>query len=255
MDIRILGCYGAESPGYRTTCFMINKSLLVDAGAVTSVLTPEEQKGIRNILVTHTHLDHIKDIPLLSDNVVGANPEPVNIISTREVIEILQAHLFNNKLWPDFSKIPTPENPVIAFKEIEIGIPFDVEGLTIKAVEVTHTIPTLAYIIEDGGSSVAILGDTKNTDAVWGEINARENLKAVFIETSFPNNMEELAELSGHLTPAMLATEIGKANGKSIDFHIYHLKPNFLDILKTEISAINEQGNISLLELDETLVF
>lgn len=254
MRVRILGCFGAEMPGFRTTCFMVDDSTLVDAGAITSVLSHEEQRGIKNILVTHSHLDHIKDIPLLADNVTGDNSHAVNIISSKEIIEILKTHLFNNRIWPDFSIIPTPDNPVIRFKEIEPGSPFVVNHLKVTAVEVNHTVPTVGYIIDDGNASFAVSGDTCVTDEFWSKINATENIKAVFLETSFPNEMNELANISGHLTPEMMAGEIKKLNNAQIPVFLYHLKPNFLGTLKGQISAV-DHGDLSILNLDDSFTF
>jgi len=255
MQIKILGCYGAEMPGYKTSCFMINDTTLIDAGAITSVLTPDEQRGIRDILVTHSHLDHIKDIPLLADNIIGTNPGRINIISSGEIISILKEHLFNNRIWPDFSVIPTAEEPVITFREIEVGKAFQVGDINITAVEVTHVVPTLAYILSKNGSSVAILGDTRDTDHIWQVLNKIDNLKGVFIETSFPNNMAELARISGHLTPEMLALEIEKLDNKTdTQFYVYHMKPNFLETLNDEINALHK-SNVSILDLNQTYIF
>lgn len=255
MEIKVLGCYGAEMPGFKTSCFMVNDSTVIDAGAITSTLTPAEQKGIRNILVTHSHLDHIKDIPLLADNIIGSNPGKVNIISSGEIIAILKEHLFNNRIWPDFSKIPTAEDSVITFKEVEAGKPFQVNGASITAIEVNHVVPTLGYVITENGSSVAILGDTRETDKIWQVLNETDNLKGIFIETSFPNDMEELAKVSGHLTPEMLAQELKKLKDKTdTRIYVYHMKPNFLDILKDELAAL-DNSNISILDLNQTFIF
>ena len=254
MEIKILGCYGAEIPGYKTSCFMINDSTLIDAGAITSQLSPEEQQGIRDILVTHSHLDHIKDIPLLADNIIGTDPGKVNIVSSGEVISTLKEHLFNNKIWPDFSKIPTEEDPVISFTEIEQGKSFHIRGAEVTAINVTHVVPTLGYIISENGSSVAILGDTRDTEEIWEVLNRVKDLKAVFIETSFPNNMEELAKLSGHLTPDMLAQELKKLDNPDVQIFIYHMKPNFLNTLKDEISGLDNK-NISILDQNQTFTF
>lgn len=255
MQIKVLGCYGAEMPGYKTSCFMLNDSTLIDAGAITSVLTQEEQKRIENILVTHSHLDHIKDIPLLADNIIGSDSVQLNVISTGEIISILKEHLFNNRIWPDFSKIPTAENPVIKFREVEAGKAFQVGGTTVTAIEVNHVVPTLGYILTENEKSVAILGDTCHTDKIWRILNETDNLRGVFIETSFPNDMKELAKVSGHLTPEMLSLEIKKLNGKKdTPIYVYHMKPNYLDTLRKEIAALAE-SNISILELNQTFIF
>ncbi len=255
MNIRVLGCHGAEIPGFRTTCFMINGSTLVDAGAVTSVLSVEDQAKISNILVTHSHLDHVKDIPLLADNVIGKKDGHFNIISSKEIIKSLKDHLFNGEIWPDFSLIPTPEEPVVRFVEIEPEVPFDLDGMTIKAVEVSHTVPTLAYIINGKRATVVIAGDTGPTETLWKEMKSHNGINALFLETSFPDNMEELAGLSGHLTPKMMMNEIKKSKLKpETSIYIYHMKPNFIDTLKEEISLL-DSDQISLLELDQELTF
>ena len=251
MKIKILGCFGAEMPGYRTTCFKIDESTLVDAGAITSVLKHNEQVRIQNILVTHAHLDHVKDIPLLADNVIGSISQPVNIISSAEVIASLKEHLLNDKIWPDFTKIPTMENPVLRYREIELEKPFKVNNLTVTAVKVNHTVPAVGYIISDEENSFAISGDTGSTDRFWELTNETERIKAVFLETSFPNAMNELAIMSGHLTPEMMNEELKKLNSTDIPIHLYHLKPNFLDVLKDEIASIDD-FHISILEQDKT---
>lgn len=254
MDIKILGCYGAEMPGYRTTCFQLNSSTFVDGGAITSVLSQSEQTRIRNILLTHAHMDHVKDIPLLSDNVIGCIDEPINIISTAEIIASLKKHLFNNHIWPDFTKIPSIEHPVIKFCEITAEVPFKVSNFNITAVEVNHTVPTVGYIISDDKSSLAISGDTSVTERLWEVINSTENMKGIFLETSFPNSMRELAEMSGHLTPEMANNEAKKLKDNNIPIYLYHLKPNFLDVLKSEISSISD-FTVSILEQDRSYTF
>lgn len=255
MKLRVLGCYGAEMPNYKTTCFMVNESVLIDAGAITSVLEPAEQDGVKHILVSHSHLDHIKDIPLLADNVIGRNSHAVNIISSGKVIDILKNHLLNNKIWPDFTVIPSPDKPVLTFMEIEPEVPFDLDGLTVTAVEVNHPVPALGFVIEDKGSAIAVSGDTGPTDRLWQVINETENIKALFVETSFPNNMIEIAHLSGHLTPQMLEDEIKKLNNKDIPVYLYHLKPNSLEALEKEIEAVDYHSDLRALKMGEIFNF
>jgi len=254
MKIRILGCYGAETPGYKTTCFMINDSSLVDAGTITSVLSPKEQSKIKNIFITHSHIDHVKDIPLLADNLAGEKDHTVNIFSIGEVLDILRNNLFNNKLWPDFSVIPTKERPVLRFNEVTPGIPFLVDGLKVTAVEVNHTVPTIGYLIDDGRGAVAISGDTGPTERFWDAVNNAPNVKGLFLETSFPNEMADIAGLSLHLTPEMAVGEVNKLRNKDIPVYLYHLKPNYLDVLQKELSRINHH-ECSILKMDDVLEF
>lgn len=241
-------------PGFKTTCFRINDSTLLDAGAITSVVTQEEQSKIKDILVTHSHLDHIKDIALLADNVVETNPHTINIISTKSIIDIIRKNLFNDKIWPDFSKIPDTETPVITYREIEAEQNFELNGLKISAIEVNHVVPTIGYLIGDKQGTVAFSGDTCSTDRFWEKINSTDNIKGIFVETSFPNSMRELADLSGHLTPSVMADEIKKLNRDDIPIYIYHLKPSFLDLIKSEINSLNN-SHISIINMGDTFTF
>ncbi len=254
MIIKVLGCYGSEMPGFKTTCFRINDSTLLDAGAITSVMTHEEQSKIKDILVTHSHLDHIKDIALLADNAVDTSPHTINVISTKSIVDIIRENLFNGRIWPDFSKIPNAEAPVITYKEIEPEQDFELNGLNISAIEVNHVVPTIGYFIGDKHGTIAFSGDTGSTDKFWEKINSTDNIKGIFIETSFPNSMQELADLSRHLTPAVMADELKKLNRDDIPIYIYHLKPSFLDLIKSEIDSLND-SRISIINMGDTFTF
>ena len=239
MEIRILGCFGAELPGYPLCSFAIEKKLLLDAGAVTSVLRLSEQRRISNILVTHTHLDHIKDIPFLAANLVAEHfSRPVNIVSIRQVIEGIQMHLFNNALWPDFTVLPTAESPVLKFISVEPGVDFPVEDFTIRAIPVNHTVPAVGYIVRKGRSAILYTGDTGPTERIWEEANEVEDLKAVIVEVSFPHRLRVLAENSGHMTPMTLRRELKKLQRKEIPILLAHMKPQYWNLLRTEIRQL-----------------
>ena len=185
MEIRILGCFGGELPGYPLCSFAIDKKLLLDAGAVTSVLRLSAQRRIADILVTHTHLDHIKDIPFLAANLVGAQASrPVNIISTRDIIDGIQTHLFNDALWPDFTALPSVDFPVLKFIPVEPGVDFALDDFTVRAVPVNHTVPAVGYVVRKGRSAILYAGDTGPTERIWQEANGLDNLKAVIVEVS-----------------------------------------------------------------------
>jgi len=164
MKIRVLGCSGAEIPGFKTMSFLINTSVLLDAGAATSSLTMKEQEEISDILITHSHLDHIKDVLFLADNLVGRPNKPINLITTSEIISIIQGSFLNNSVWPDFTIIPTVSDPIIRFKPIETEKEFRIDHLTVKAVEVNHTVKAVGYFITDGDSAILHSGDTGPTD-------------------------------------------------------------------------------------------
>ena len=255
MEIRVLGCYGGELPGYFLGSFMLDGKLVVDAGSITSVLRLSEQRRISNILVTHTHLDHIKDIPLLADNLVGEPlPKPVNIISTGQIIDGIKHHLFNDALWPDFTVLPTVDSPVLKFMAIEPGVDIAVQDFTIRAIPVNHTVPAVGYIIRQGRSAILYTGDTGPTERIWEEASQLQDLKAVLVEISFPNSLRTTAESSGHLTPMMLKRELKKLRQKNIPILLTHMKPQYLTLLKKEIRLIGNP-RISFLRQGERYRF
>ncbi|MDO9462762.1 MAG: 3',5'-cyclic-nucleotide phosphodiesterase, partial [Deltaproteobacteria bacterium] len=139
MEIRVLGCYGSEMPGFRPTSFLINKSLLLDAGAITSILSLEEQLQITHILITHSHLDHIKDILFLADNIIERNHHPICIASLSAIIEQIKVHILNNSIWPDFTVIPE-RGPVLNYLHMDEEKDIQLNEITCKAVRVDHTV-------------------------------------------------------------------------------------------------------------------
>ena len=235
MEIRVLGCYGGEAPGHRTTCFLVNSRVAIDAGAVTAALSLKDQARIDAVLLTHSHLDHIRDLAFLADNIFGKRDQPVVIYGLPETIREVKAHIFNNSVWPDFTRIPSAEHPVLAYQEIREGVAVEVEGLKVTAVKVNHTIPTAGFIVANETKSFAFSGDTGPTEALWAEAAKRPDLAALFLETSFPSRMAGLAELTGHLTPALTRLEFAKLGRPDLPAHLYHMKPQFLKEIMGEM--------------------
>ncbi len=253
MRIKVLGCHGAQLPGYNTTSFLLNKNILVDAGTVTSLLSLDEQIAIDYIFVTHAHLDHIKDIAFLADNLHVRKKYPIEIITTQGIIDILRANLFNNIIWPDFSEIPNKETPVIKFRAIDPGRSYSVDAITIQAVLVNHIIETVAFVIRFEGGSVIFVGDTGPTEDIWEIANKLPDLKAIFIETSFPEDMKDIAEAAGHFTPASLNDELEKLSSlKPVDIYLYHLKPQYHTLIENQISSIC-RNNVKVLKEGEII--
>lgn len=241
MKLKVLGCYGAEMPGYKTSGFLINDDTLLDAGTVVSVLSIEEQLKINNIIITHTHLDHIKDIQFLADNVTGKRNGHINLISAHGVLDILRANILNNIIWPDFTTIPSMNGPILKFLPVRGKEELSIGALTVKPVRVNHTVEATGYIIKDKDGAIVYTGDTGHTDWIWQVAEQEDNLKAIFIEASFPNSMTELADISGHLTVNGMAEELSKISNKDIPAYVFHMKPQYLDIIEKEVGLLNNK--------------
>ena len=247
MKLKVLSCH-------ETVSFLVNESLLLDAGGVTTMLNFEEQDRIKDILLTHSHLDHTGDIPILIDNTIEGRSAAINIIGTEEVLTQVKSHLFNDTIWPDLTKITSEKFSFLNFKPISPGKKFFIDDLTVNAIEVNHIVETMAYIIEDGNTSIIYIGDTGPTERIWEEANNLSNLKAVFIETAFPNRLSGLACTSGHLVPMSLEDELKKLSHENIPFFLFHLKPRYLDVLKSEIENLRNP-NITILKPGDILEF
>jgi ribonuclease BN (tRNA processing enzyme) len=236
MILRVLGSSGAEFPGLYPSGFLIDDALLLDAGTIGAALSEEEQVAIRHILVTHCHLDHIRGIPFFADNIVLKDPRhSVEVLSAREILHALKTHILNDQIWPDFSRIPTPEAPIIRYREIESGEVLQVGGYTITACSVTHSVPAQGYIVRQGCHALLYTGDTGPTQAIWQHAS---NLSAMIVEVSFPNDMEQMALLTGHLTAKLLKKELEKIVALPPRILITHTKPQFHHAIKDELAAL-----------------
>jgi ribonuclease BN (tRNA processing enzyme) len=252
MEIRVLGCHGSQLPGYGLTGFLIDSTTLLDAGSVTSVLTLEEQVRIDHILITHAHLDHIRELTSLAENISYFKRDyPLTVVSTPQVIESLKAHIFNGTIWPDFSLIPCAEKPVLRFMTIRMGERIGRGHLNVTAIPVHHTVETVAYVVEaetDGRPTSAIfVGDTGPTEEIWRVAGRGADIRAIFVETSLPEDMTDLAKLTGHLTPAGLARELEKLGAYHPQIYLYHMKTQYRREIQREIALLGN-GNVHVLQ-------
>lgn len=227
MNITILGSSGGEVPGQTLTGFKIDQSLLLDAGTIGQALTIDQQLEIRHVLITHAHLDHIHALPFLLDNLIGRVATPVQVYSSPEIIAALKTHIFNNVIWPDFTALPTPEQPVLTFCPIQPNRAFQIEHYTVRAVQVDHSFEALAYLISDANGTVVFSGDTGPVEALWETVKSLDDIKAIFLECSFAAKMADMAKLTHHLCTADITAELNKANvSDNCPVYLYHLKPS-----------------------------
>lgn len=294
MRVRVLGCHGGETPRHRTTCFLIDERITIDAGAVCRSLSLDEQIRIDHMLISHSHMDHVKDLALLADQVIGKRKNPVYLHCGPETAETLQSSYFNNYLWPDFTKIPSPDNPVMKIVVHKPGRSFRIpapgadgasapakgakkkapatkaaKGANGKAtptplsdgeyevsyIPVSHPVESMAMIIRGAGGSILYTSDTGPTTKLWQAANKTPDLKGMFVELSFPNHMQALADVAGHYTPRTLDAELTKVEDRDeIPVFIYHLKPSFYEVTKNELLALKLK-NMHLVELTDEFHF
>ena len=231
---------GAEASQFLTT-FLVDDVLAVDAGSLGLVGSTEAQARVKDVFLSHTHIDHIASLPIFVENVFQDGERCPTIHATEAVLDSLRRDVFNGRLWPDFLAMSTPEQPFLRLDAIRPGAPVQVGSLRVTAVEVDHLVPTVGFVVEGESASVVIAGDTGPTESLWEAAHAAPNLKAVFLEAAFPDEMTWLADASRHLTPSLLAAEVAKMP-KGVPVYAVHLKPKYRDRIGAELAALGLPG-------------
>ena len=229
---------GHATSEQRLTCFLIDERVAVDAGSIALALNAAQRTAVRDIIVTHPHMDHIASLPIFIDDLFETLVSPVRIYATPEVIELLERDIFNWNVYPRFSELKNEHGPVMEYVPIPAGEEFKVAHLTVRAVAVNHIVPTVGLVISDGRTTIAFSSDTSETDEFWHVINRAPQLDALLIEASFPDSMAKLAEVSRHYTPASLQRDLRKLNHNGLDILAVHIKPAYRQMVIDELAAL-----------------
>ncbi len=234
MKLKILGCSGGIGGDLRTTSMLLDHDILIDAGTGVGDLSIDELARIDHVFLTHSHLDHVTSIPFLLDTVGWMRDKPVTVHAIQATIDILRQHLFNWKLWPDFTQIPDADRPFLQYEAVALGKTVDLNGRRLTPLPANHVVPAIGYRLDSGRASLVFTGDTTVNDSIWVEVNKIDNLRYLIIETAFCNRERDLAIASKHLCPSMLADELAKLK-REVEIYITHLKPGEVELTMQEI--------------------
>ena len=253
MQVRVLGCSGAIAKDCRTTSFLVDSDLLVDAGTGVGDLTLDEMALIDDVVLTHSHIDHTAALPLMIDAVASRRSQPLRVHALRATVEALRAHVFNNVIWPDFASIPSTEAPFVTFHDIAVGQTLQLGSRNLKHIEVlpaVHTVPACGYAIRcaQGGPHWVFSGDTERNTPFWKRVNELD-VGMLIIETAFSNREQALAQRSLHLSPATLADELSQIGpGKRYPIYITHTTPAETEEIMSQIDAFADGWQMHGLE-------
>jgi cAMP phosphodiesterase len=240
VDLRIIGCHGGETPKHRTSAFVVDDRVAIDAGSLTSGMELKAQCSLEAVLVSHAHLDHVRDLATIADNRSQNGSAPLTIAGTKQTIEILKKHFFNNLLWPDFSRIPSLRHPAVRYLVLQPEKTVKIAGYQVCAIPVSHTIECCAFTIRGKDGSLAYSGDTGPTERLWEVLNATDDLKALLMEVSFPNQEARLARVSGHHTPETLGKDLRKlSRSAELPTLLYHIKPSYQREVERECARLS----------------
>lgn len=247
ISIRILGCSGGIGGSRRTTALLINQRILIDAGTGVGDLSLEELSQIDHIFLTHSHLDHSLGIPLIADAVGDQRSTPLTVHALSATWDILKQDLFNDRLWPDFTRLPNHENPYIRHIPLHHGQSIELGDLRLEVLPAQHVVPACAYGVHGSAQSLAFSGDTSWHPGFWETLNQWQRLDYLIMECSFSNQDQAIAELAQHLTPHSLARSLSHLR-HTPQLHLTHLKPT------DEALILKELENQALTQQAQTLL-
>ncbi len=256
MILHVLGCSGAIAAGCKTTAFLVDDDVLIDAGTGVGDLALDALARIDHIAISHSHLDHVLSIGLLADSVMrlrrARGRPPIQVRALPETLAALRDHIFNGVIWPDFTRLPSAENPVLELVPFAIGDVLTLGKKRIEVLSASHTVPAVGFAVEAGHLGWWVYtGDTGPNPALWERLRSMKVAHLV-IETAFSDEERQLARISRHLCPAALGHELAQLGG-SVDVHITHIKPGELDAVMSEIGRLGTSHRIHALSAGQVM--
>jgi ribonuclease BN (tRNA processing enzyme) len=239
---------GRATQQQHLACFVVDDCVAVDAGSLAMSVSERQRENIRDVVLTHAHLDHIAGLPLFIDDLFTTITEPLRIYSTKEVQEILERDIFNWEVFPRFSELKNSHGEVLRYVNFKPNTEFSIKHFTFKAVEVNHKVPAVGFVIADAHSRIVLMGDTSRNENFWNVVNAEKKIDALLIECAFPDFLAELAATSFHMTPKILRSEVEKFQHRDARIFVVNLKPTFRAKIIAELAAM-KIPNLEILEV------
>jgi phosphoribosyl 1,2-cyclic phosphodiesterase len=245
MNIRILGAHNSESQSTKCACLLIDDTLAIDAGGLTSNLSIADQQRIESILLSHQHYDHIRDVPgiALTCSLQGAS---INVYSTLQVRNTIETHLLNGQIYPRFQEFPEAK-PTVKFNLIKVHESQRINGHRFLPVPVNHGDATVGFLISDlQGKTMFYTADTgPGLLSCWKYVSPQ----LLVIDVTVSNRYEGFAKSTGHLTPSLL-------NGELLKFRelkdylpriiIVHMDPTLEKEIREEVAVVAEALDASI---------
>lgn len=253
LSILPLGCYGSDLENKKCISMQVTESTIIDTGSLMSSLDISQLLEIKNVIITHSHFDHIKNLPMFADFMLSLGNNQFTVYTTEKIMTEIKTHILNDLIWPDFSQLPSKNKPTINFQPVEFDRPFNLDGIEFLPIEVNHLVESLGFIIKKGKASIAYSGDTCNCDNFIDHVNDDRSVKMICWETSFPNRLKHIAVASKHLTPSMLEQELSKLK-RNHDLHVFHLKPNLEDEIIADLNKIKTPMTITPMKQKKPII-
>ncbi len=256
MILHVLGCSGSIAAGCKTTAFLLDGDVLIDAGTGVGDLELDALARIDHIVISHSHLDHVLSIGLLADGVMrlrtAAGRGPVQVHALPETLAALRTHIFNGVIWPDFTRLPSAEHPILELVPFAVGELLTLNGKRIEVLSAAHTVPAVGFAVDAGEAGWWVYtGDTGPNPLLWERLRQMKVAHLV-IETAFSDDERQLARISRHLCPAALGHELAQLAG-SVDVHITHIKPGEMEAVMEQIGRLGTAHRIHALAAGQVM--
>ena len=256
MILNVLGCSGSIAAGCKTTAFLLDGDVLIDAGTGVGDLPLDALARIDHIVISHSHLDHVLSIGLLADGVMRLRSAegrgPIRVHALPETLAALRTHIFNGVIWPDFTRLPSAEHPILELLPFAVGDVLALGGKRIEVLSAAHTVPAVGFAVDGGDAGWWVYtGDTGPNPLLWERLRQMKVAHLV-IETAFSDDERQLARISRHLCPSALGTELMQLAG-SVDVHITHIKPGEMEAVMTQIGQLGSSHRIHALEAGQVM--
>ena len=226
---------------------LVDNDVLIDAGTGIGDLALADLDSIRHVFLTHAHLDHVAGLPMLVDHVFDENFDtPITVYAREETLRAVREHLFNDVIWPDFTRLPTPDNPMLRWHVTSPGDTISIGHRDFYAVDVMHTVPSLGFTVQNSGGVFAVSGDTRTNETLWPVLNACDDLRVLVIEVSFPDEMASLAVEAGHYTPSTLTADLERLN-HSPEIWLTGMKPGEEQRILQQVTDAAPDRHINML--------
>lgn len=242
------------NPSGGSACIQIAKTAVIDAG---NLLAINQDELIEHVFLTHSHLDHVLDLPFYVDMNFTKFKQPLKVCAGKETIAAVKKHIFNNDIWPEFHRIQLPgsEHNAIEFVEISENTEIHLDDVSITPIKSLHTVECFGFIISKDANSIYFTSDTYTSDTLWHTINTRTDIKQVVVDIAFPSRMGQLAYDSLHMTPSVLKEGMKNLTRDDVIIHAFHLKLSFQGEIIREIKEQNLLGEKGRVLKDGTSVY
>jgi ribonuclease BN (tRNA processing enzyme) len=245
---------GGASARQHLACFVVDDRVAIDAGSLAMSASSIQREQVRDVVLTHAHLDHIAGLPLFLDDLFSILDRPVRIHATSDVINVLERDIFNWSIYPKFSELSNENGAILEYVPFEAGSEFRAGHLSVRAINVNHQVPSVGFIVSDGQKAFAMTGDTAGMDGFWDAVNDGAAPDALLIECAFPDELTDLADVSHHLTPKRMQAELEKFKHTGSRIYVINLKPMFREKVIKEIEDLGI-GNLEILEVGKVYVW